>query len=779
MSKITLNNVRSLASWTTAGSTIDNNSAVVQTAFDNTLSRDGTSPNYMSSQLDMNSNQIINLPAPLTPNSPVRLTDIQISSPTNIQNFDTKVAAASSTIPVTTSYVRTAGYSLVGDGGGALYAKVNTIIYPTYSFTDVSGLHWQYVPEPSGWNAMVAGVVADGVTDDAINLNNALKPFCNSTFIAGGGNLTGTLLLPPKVMRCNSLVVYVGSNSSSINILGHSANNQGGPVSTCLQWGGVVNYPSMFMLYGSNNALIDGVNFDGVSFGTGLVNCVHQNADNMINTTLTTSPVSAGVGRTFNCTTTNIQTGAALGVGAGTANFEIVYVSSVGGSSFVATCVNNHSLGEQIGKGPPTNANVFQRCTFSVPGGATSTGMLCGNFITSTVQVSDFEFHDCNFVGTGTPGTSYSGMRTVVGGNIKNYLLNNCVFIGFAKGIAGEAFSGSVHILYPTFANTTIVDILANGASNIYIDNYESESNGQAMLIGSGGANAQGATIIQSTYQSGIPTDFYVIKWFGNLTLINNTFFSQASSGPTFQVAPRIQNGGISNGSASTLVPSATTSIGNYFQWGDPNVPVFYDGSNNPIDYGDFSVASQSRLFQVNDYGDTGQYPQRIGDLSCISSAMSLQNVSPGVNVVNSGLVSEVTHSITIPYTAFQTGSTSKMLTLWSTPPRTKITGVIADVTAAFGGTAGTLNMVVGDNVNATNEFLLTFDVKSAPITRGLINADLGAALNSATIPTLDGYCQGWVGGDQVTVTLSSSSGNLSGLTVGSVTIYLTCKRFR
>ncbi|HYT43233.1 MAG TPA: hypothetical protein VEP90_12920, partial [Methylomirabilota bacterium] len=68
MSKITLNNVANLGSWTTAQSTIDNNSATIQSAFDNTLSRDGTSPNYMNSQLDMNSQQIINLPAPSTTN---------------------------------------------------------------------------------------------------------------------------------------------------------------------------------------------------------------------------------------------------------------------------------------------------------------------------------------------------------------------------------------------------------------------------------------------------------------------------------------------------------------------------------------------------------------------------------------------------------------------------------------------------------------------------------------------------------------------------------------
>ena len=75
MSKITLNNVADLTNFTTAQATINANNATLQTAFDNTLSRDGTTPDQMGSNLDMNGNQIVNLPAPGTANSPLRLQD--------------------------------------------------------------------------------------------------------------------------------------------------------------------------------------------------------------------------------------------------------------------------------------------------------------------------------------------------------------------------------------------------------------------------------------------------------------------------------------------------------------------------------------------------------------------------------------------------------------------------------------------------------------------------------------------------------------------------------
>lgn len=76
MSKVTLNDVGTLIDATTARTTINGNSATIEEAFDNTLSLDGSSPNSMGASLDMDSHQIINLPAPATANSPLRLQDL-------------------------------------------------------------------------------------------------------------------------------------------------------------------------------------------------------------------------------------------------------------------------------------------------------------------------------------------------------------------------------------------------------------------------------------------------------------------------------------------------------------------------------------------------------------------------------------------------------------------------------------------------------------------------------------------------------------------------------
>lgn len=60
MSKITLTNLANLENETTAVNAINNNNGILTGAFDNTLSRDGTSPNVMNANLDMNGFQILN-----------------------------------------------------------------------------------------------------------------------------------------------------------------------------------------------------------------------------------------------------------------------------------------------------------------------------------------------------------------------------------------------------------------------------------------------------------------------------------------------------------------------------------------------------------------------------------------------------------------------------------------------------------------------------------------------------------------------------------------------
>ncbi len=76
MSKITLADVANLQT-SSAVTTINDNSDTIETAFDNTLSLDGTAPNQMQSNLDMNSNRILNLPSAINLTEPVTLDQLE------------------------------------------------------------------------------------------------------------------------------------------------------------------------------------------------------------------------------------------------------------------------------------------------------------------------------------------------------------------------------------------------------------------------------------------------------------------------------------------------------------------------------------------------------------------------------------------------------------------------------------------------------------------------------------------------------------------------------
>lgn len=76
MTKLTLSDIANLSNETSAVATVNANSASIETAIENTLSRDGTSPNQMEAAIDMNSNRVINLPAPISNAEPLRLVDL-------------------------------------------------------------------------------------------------------------------------------------------------------------------------------------------------------------------------------------------------------------------------------------------------------------------------------------------------------------------------------------------------------------------------------------------------------------------------------------------------------------------------------------------------------------------------------------------------------------------------------------------------------------------------------------------------------------------------------
>lgn len=265
MSKITLNHVGSLIDATTAKTTINNNSDTIETAFDNTLSLDGTAPNQMGSELDMNSHQVLNLPTPATANSPLRLQDLsdfigggtvtniptggttgQVLAKNSSANFDaawrnsvTSVGLALPTdfaisnSPVTTTGTLTGAWVTAPTGTGAVVRATSpTLVTPALG-TPTSGV-------ATNLTGTAAGLTAGHVTTNA-NLTGPIASVGNATSITsqtGTGTKfvvdTSPVLVTPNLGTPSAAVLTNATGTASGLTAGNVTTNANltGPIAS-------------------------------------------------------------------------------------------------------------------------------------------------------------------------------------------------------------------------------------------------------------------------------------------------------------------------------------------------------------------------------------------------------------------------------------------------------------------------------------------------------------------------------------------------------------------
>jgi hypothetical protein len=189
----------------TIATTINSNSAATETALENTLSRDGTLPNQMMSDLDMNSNQILNLPFPSSPNSPVRLIDIEstVGSPSLI-TFDTLAQFKATTESITSSYI-----------------KVNAVTgtYPAADGLEATPLTYKAITSTLGLygEITVAGqLYAPIYSTNPVNMGEfGIVP--DASFAQGTNYITATANGTTTLTTSNTAGVTVGANIANLS----------------------------------------------------------------------------------------------------------------------------------------------------------------------------------------------------------------------------------------------------------------------------------------------------------------------------------------------------------------------------------------------------------------------------------------------------------------------------------------------------------------------------------------------------------------------------------
>lgn len=188
------------------------NFSTIQTALTSCLSLNGQLPNAMTSNLDMNSNQIINLPPPGTPNSPARLVDV-VSNP-NLLLTVPPTGVSGATVPFcnssgitwsgfTTTFQQTVSFGQSGVANGVITLNGTTSGSAQISVNATGALFLEsqnsnvgFSPQP-GQNASitlyngVGGSVQLGMSP--LNSQNGILQFLSSGSFAANGTVTQSL----------------------------------------------------------------------------------------------------------------------------------------------------------------------------------------------------------------------------------------------------------------------------------------------------------------------------------------------------------------------------------------------------------------------------------------------------------------------------------------------------------------------------------------------------------------------------------------------------------
>lgn len=216
MSKITLNSVGSLIDNTTAETTVNSNFSTIQTAIDNTLSRDGTSPNQMQSNLDMNGLQIVNLPTPATNNSPLRLQDLNTF---NHGGTISTVPAGGTTGQGLTKHSNTdydmQWSNVVTSVGMSLPADFTVTGSPVTS-TGTLTANWANSPTGTGAVVRQAGPIINSPTLTTPSLGSAVATTVNKVTITAPATAATLTIADNKILTANNTLTLSGTDGASI-----------------------------------------------------------------------------------------------------------------------------------------------------------------------------------------------------------------------------------------------------------------------------------------------------------------------------------------------------------------------------------------------------------------------------------------------------------------------------------------------------------------------------------------------------------------------------------
>jgi hypothetical protein len=234
---VTLTNIGSAQQITSASTTINTNNTNLVNALATALSTQPTSPNSMNTSLDMNNNQILNLPAPTTQDSPVRVADLSTSG-----NATIVIGLQGPPTSIVGQYAKWASTDGTKLSSGPIL------------ITDIpaAGLNTQLIYNNAGIYAGTGGINFNA-TDQSLTLIAAGNPASSTLTLIGANNL----MTSQPVLNMTQTWNNVATTFTGLKLNITNTNSANGSKLMDIQLGGVstlsvatsnVEYPAGWIL---------------------------------------------------------------------------------------------------------------------------------------------------------------------------------------------------------------------------------------------------------------------------------------------------------------------------------------------------------------------------------------------------------------------------------------------------------------------------------------------------------------------------------------------------
>lgn len=362
------------------------------------------------------------------------------------------------------------------------------------------------------------------------------------------------------------------------------------------------------------------------------------------------------------------------------------------------------------------------------------------NYTNAAFKIDGTQAKDHRFVECQAPGGSGS-----------QYAVYSNAGFSWTGGFVGNSAVADFYINNPTVGDTFLMEGTDTELSNRFLQTAGPTGAAWPVTIRNNRITTQSLNV-----------DLKVIDFnaAGPLIVEGNAFGGGANPVPEINFNPSV---------GSTTVAASVSLIGNTFLSNNAvnSTHLVANAQFQVVDVGNFFMNAGGTELQVK----SGTYSDVRGNILGIPAGTNASGT--GVTIDKSGQLNTTHRRVQATFAAFSAAALTADLTVYTLAAGERLISVIADTVQNFhGGGTTAATLIVGTTAGG-NDLILSHDVWTAAITKGLADADLGTSINRANA-VQGGYMSSFSATQIISARLTTVTSNTNALTQGFVRFYIT-----